>query len=535
MSTASLIATPELGTNTLTPRPYQVEALDAARRELSKGRSTCIILPTGTGKTVMFASAVRMCADKGGRTLVVAHREELITQAADTIERVGVTPGVERADSYARAVFDPLAVVASVQTISRPKRLESWGRDHFRLIVVDECHHATAETYQRVLKHFRSAKVLGVTATPDRADGDEIADVFGSVAYEMSIWDAMTAPPPGPYLCRLKVVRCETSIDLRGIRTTGGDFNAGDLEERITPLIETLANAIKDKIGDRQTIVFTPDCGSAAAMATALESLGVRADYVWGDSPDRGAKVDRYKDGGTQVLCNCMLFTEGFDAPSTSAIVLCRPTKSRALYSQMVGRGTRLSRGKEDCVLIDFAWLTDAMDLVRPADLFDRTDRADDEGEILGEMIAKAPGGVDLVEAATQAKEEAAKRQVLRVKAREREVKVRWVSYDPLAMADTLGIPMRGAMNATHDPATPGQVQTLAKFGVEKADQMSRRRAAKMLDVIIDRRKRNLATPKQVAWLLKMDVPPAEARAMSFRDASETLDRLFNKGAKKTG
>lgn len=520
---------PELGTNTLTPRPYQVEALGAARRELARNRSTVVIMATGLGKTVLFASAARMCAEKGGRTLILAHRGELVTQAANTLERVGLEPGIEMADSQARSLFEPDAVVASVQTLSQRKRLQTWEPDYFRLIVVDECHHATATTYQRILNHFRAAKVLGVTATPDRADGDEIAKVFDTVAYEMSIWEGMTAPAPGPYLCRLQIVRCETPVDLRGIRTTGGDFNAGDLEERIGPLVETLANATKDKIGSRQTIVFTPDCGSAAAMATALQSLGLTADYVWGDSPDREEKVNRYKRGETQVLVNCMLFTEGFDAPATSAIVLCRPTKSRSLYSQMVGRGTRLSPGKQNCLLVDFAWLTDSMDLVRPADLFDRTDRSDEEAEVLGELIANAPEGVDVIEATEKAKEEASRRQVVRVKAREREVKARWVSYDPLAMADTLGIPTRGPLNATHDPATPGQVQTLAKFGVEKAERISRRRAAKLLDVMIDRRKRNLATPKQLSWLIRKGVEPAEARAMSFQEASARLAQLFNK------
>jgi superfamily II DNA or RNA helicase len=441
---------------------------------------------------------------------------------------------VERAESHARADYDPQVVVGMVQTLCRPKRLQSWSPDYFRLIVVDEAHHATAESYQRVLRHFREAKVLGVTATPDRADGDEIAEVFDSIAYEMTIWDAMTAPPPGPYLCRLKVVRCETPIDLRGIRTTAGDFNAKDLEERITPTIDMLANAIREKAGERQTLVFTPDCGSASAMATALQSLGLRADFVWGDSPDRAQKVAAYKAGEVQFLANCNLFTEGFDAPDTAAIALCRPTKSRSLYSQMVGRGTRLAAGKTDCVLIDFAWLTDSLDLVRPADLFDRTNRNDEEAEILNEFVAKAPDGVDLVEAAKQAKEETTKRQVLRVKARQRDVKARWVSYDPIAMADTLGIPMRGAMNAVHDPATEKQVAILGKFGITGAEQMSRRRAGKMLDVLFARSKASLATPKQVTWLLKMDVPPDEARAMSFKQASERLDQLFgNKGGKK--
>ena len=196
--------------------------------------------------------------------------------------------------------------------------------------------------------------------------------MFGSIAYEMSLFEAMTAPSPGPYLCRLMIDRCETEIDLRMLKTTRGDFSAADLEEVIMPLVETLANAIRSRIGDRRTIVFTPDCGSAAAMATALESLGLSADYVWGDSPDRAEKVAAFKSGHTQVMVNCMLFTEGFDCPETAAIVLCRPTKSRSLYAQMVGRGTRNAAGKTDCLLVDFAWLTLSKDLVRPADLFDR-------------------------------------------------------------------------------------------------------------------------------------------------------------------
>lgn len=485
---------------------------------------------TVTHNTVLFALAARKTVERGGRVLIVAHREELITQAANVVERTGLYPGVERAENYARSAIDPDVVVASVQTLSRPKRLQTWCPDHFRLIVIDECHHATAASYKRIIKHFASAKLLGVTATPDRADEDDIAGVFDSIAYEMTIWDAMTATPE-PYLCPLKVVRCETPVDLRGIKTTGGDFNLGELEDRIGPAIEMLANAIKSKVGDRQTIVFTPDCGSASAMATALQSLGCEADYVWGDSPDRADKVRRYKDGDLRILVNCMLFTEGFDAPHTSAIALCRPTKSRALYSQMVGRGTRLANGKEDCLLVDFAWLTDSMDLVRPADLFDRTTRSDDEGDVLAEMVDAADAPIDLVEASKKAKEEAYRREVVRIKAKARDVKMRWVSYNAIDMAATLGIPWRGASNAVHSRPTERQVQTLAKFGVADAGEMSKRRAGQLLDVMIDRAKKHLATPKQVTWAIKLGVEPSQARAMTFAEASAFLDKSFGKRA----
>jgi superfamily II DNA or RNA helicase len=527
MSTGTMFARPELGPDTLTARPYQVEAIAAARRELAGKRSTLVILPTGTGKTVMFAKVCRAVIEKGGRALVLAHRGELIQQAANVLERVGIVAGVEQAGAFARGAFEPDIVVGTVQTLQRD-RLASWPEDHFRLVIIDEAHHATATTYQRILGHFRGAKVLGVTATPDRADEDEIADVFDSVAYEMTIWEAMTAPDPGPYLSRLRFCQCDVGIDLRGIRTTGGDFNQADLEERIRPLIDTLANAIRQEIGDRRTLVFTPDVGSATAMATALQSLGLAADWVAGSSADRASKVSRFKSGEIRVLANCALLTEGFDAPETSAVVLCRPTKSRPLYSQMVGRGTRLSPGKTDCLLVDFNFLTDKHDLVRPADLFDSTETSSEVLEIVEAML-KGGKGQDLVDVVEKARETQRERQILRVRARERNVSYRKVSYDPLAMADTLGIVMRGTASATLDPATTKQAETLKKFGVTEPETLSRRRASKILDVLIGRARRGLASPKQVAWMIARGVDPSEARVMTRDDASRTLDRLFGK------
>ena len=299
----------------------------------------------------------------------------------------------------------------------------------------------------------------------------------------------------------------------------------------IKPLVETLANAIKSKAGDRQTIVFTPDCGSASAMATALQSLGCKADYVWGDSADREAKVRAYKEGDLQYLANCMLFTEGFDAPATSAIALTRPTQSRALFSQMVGRGTRLADGKDDCLLIDFAWLTTSHSLVRPADLFDRSDAKPEVIEVLGEMLAAEAGDapIDLVAAAKRAEAEATRREAIRIKAKAREAKLKWVSYDASSAAETLGVVLRGGGNAVHDPASERQVAALAKFGVVDADKLSRRRAGKMLDVMIERAKAGLASMKQVSWLIREGVEPATARRMTRAEASEFLGRAFNK------
>lgn len=523
-----LLETPTLSENTIPLRDYQEDAIRAIRAEfIAKKRRTLLILPTGLGKTVVFGNVVRRTIEKNGRALILAHRGELIDQAVNTLDAIGVEAGVEKAGSYARSIYNPDCVVATVQTM-QGERLKTWAHDHFNLIVIDEAHHATAQTYRRIMDHFRTARVLGVTATADRADDSELNEVFESVAYEHSLWDAMTAPEPGPYLSRLEFVQCDVNIDLRDIRTTGGDFNQADLEEAIRPLIDTLANAIRQEVGTRQTIVFTPDVGSAQAMATALQSLGVKADWISGDSTDRAAKLADYKGGITQVICNCALLTEGFDAPATSAIVLCRPTKSRPLYAQMVGRGTRLARGKTNCLVVDFNYLTRKLDLVRAVDLFD-TIHTDDEVLAIAQELVTKKKGKDLVEAIEEAKTEARERQILRIKAREREIRYRKVSYDPLAVCDVLGLPSRGSSDKVIHTATAKQVEILKRFKVENPEGMSRMKARTMLDALFSRQKEGLATVKQVSWLIKNGVEPSEARKVTFEDASARLSEIFGK------
>lgn len=511
-------------------RPYQYAAIGAIRDRFEAGdRSTLLILPTGTGKTVTFGYYAYTLAREGKRTLILAHRSELIDQAAETLSRLGLEVDIEKAESYARTLGDPHAVVATVQTLQR-KRLESWPRDYFDLVVTDEAHHATADSYANIYRHF-DAKHLGVTATADRSDDDHLSAVFDSVAYELTLWDAMTAEAPGPYLSRLRFVQCDVGIDLRDIRTTAGDLNAGDLEEAIRPHVEKLANAVKQEIGDRRGLVFTPDVGSAQAMASAFESIGVSARWVSGDDADRRTKVAAYKAGEFQLLCNCALLTEGFDAPETAAIVLCRPTKSRSLYAQMVGRGTRLAPGKTNCLLIDFNWLTVKHDLVKPYELFDSSRTGDEEQKVARELVARAAkaeaDGADLLEIVEQAREEAKRRIELRVKTRERAVAYRRVSYDPLSAMETLGIPVRQEAQSLIGTATDRQKSTLAKFGVDQVETLSRRRASVLLDQCIGRSKAGLATFKQVSHLIRNGVEPEQARAMSVKAASAFLSEIW--------
>jgi superfamily II DNA or RNA helicase len=512
-------------------RPYQSEARDAIFGEFARGvRSTLLVLPTGLGKTVVFGAVARDVIDDGGRVLVLAHRGELLDQAADSLAALDVESSIEKAEKSARGTLwgDPACVVASVQTMQR-KRLESWPRKHFKLIVTDEAHHAPADSYGHIYRHLDPDWHLGVTATADRLDGENLGQVYQSVAYEYSLRRAIEEG----WLSRLTFVRCETTVDLRNIRTTGGDLNLGDLEEAIRPHVEELANATRKEIGDRRAIVFVPDVGSADAFASALTSLGMKAEAISGDSSDRGAIIDRFRTGGIRVLVNCQLLTEGFDAPFVSAIVLARPTKSRALFSQMIGRGTRLSHGKKDCIVVDFAWLTCKHNPVSPVELFDTT-KMDREVQELAAAMVESGESPDLMDAIERAEATHVERQRLRIRARERESRYRRVAYDPFAVMDTLGMASRAeAESSLRIKPTDKQIATLEKLGVTDARTMSKRRASQMLDVLFSRMDKKLATLKQVAHLIANGVDPDEARAMTKDEASARLDVLFGKAVSR--
>lgn len=522
----SLLSMPELRPTDVQLRDYQQQAIDAVRAEFARGRrSTLIVCATGVGKSVILGSIARRVAERGGRTLILAHRGELIEQLTETLTRLGLDPGIEKAGQHARAIYEPNAVVATVQTMQR-ERLMSWPRDYFRLIVTDECHHSVADTYRNIYKHF-DAIHLGCTATVDRADEENLGDIYESVAFEYSMWDAMTAPAPGPYLSRLRFVQCDVGIDLRQIRTTNSsDLNAADLEEAIRPHIETLANAIKQEAGTSKTLIFTPDVGSSMAMASALVSIGLTAKWVAGDSPDRKDVINGFRRSDFQVLVNCQLATEGFDVPDIEAVVLCRPTKSRSLYAQMVGRGTRLAPGKQFCKLIDFNWLTEKHKLVQPVELFATTSTDGETLEIAAEMVKKQKG-LDLKDVIEDAAEEKRRRTVLRIKAQERQVRYRKVSYDPLSAMETLGVTLRREAVSNQGTITDGQRACLERWGFTDLDSCSKRRASQIIDVYGDRLRKGLATHRQVSALIRDGMDPAEARAMTKAEASAKLATIL--------
>ncbi|MFE4051208.1 DEAD/DEAH box helicase [Streptomyces sp. YIM B13518] len=376
------------------PRPYQVDAIEALRAGWAAGQTRlAVVLPTGAGKTVLFSHLAHQMLDNlgGRRVLVIAHREELIEQAAakllavDPMLRVGIVKA--QRDDHA----DADVIVASVQTLAVEKRRQAI-RD-IGLIIVDECHHAAARTYMEVLAHFGAwdgVPVAGFTATMTRTDGG-LAEVWEDVVFRLDILDMIS----DGYLCDVRGKRITVdTLDLDKVKTRNGDLVDGQLGQALedSGALDAIAKAYVDHASDRAGVVFTPTVATARAAAAALTAAGITAAPVWGDMgrDERRATLARYTAGEVQVLTNCMVLTEGFDAPHTSCVVVARPTKSPGLYVQMVGRGLRLAEGKQDALLLDVMGASTKHKLASMVDLTAREVGQAEEGQSLREVAEQA-------------------------------------------------------------------------------------------------------------------------------------------------
>lgn len=359
MSTPGWTARAE-GSRVIALRPYQLEAVGAVEEAGRRGaRRVLVALPTGTGKTLVFVEVIRR---RGGRSCVLAHRDELIEQAVAKIRLVhpDAEIGVVKAE---RDEHDAQVVVASVQTLSRPRRLARIARD-FSTVVVDEAHHSTAKTYERILRALgcldeAGPLTLGVTATPERHDRAPLGSIWHpEIVYRQSLLDMIRAG----YLCDLRALRVHIEADLDRVRTRAGDLVAGELEEvlQAADAPDRVVEAYLTHAADRKALLFTPTIAFAHAMADALREAGVEAEALDGSTPidERRAILRRLHSGETRVVANCAVLTEGFDEPSIDCIIMARPTKSRPLYTQMLGRGTRIHPGKRDCLILDLVAAT---------------------------------------------------------------------------------------------------------------------------------------------------------------------------------
>ncbi|MGH2947300.1 MAG: DEAD/DEAH box helicase [Solirubrobacteraceae bacterium] len=343
-------------------RPYQEEAIAAIDAALERGVSRPLVaIPTGSGKTVMFTSLI---ARRGGSALVLAHRDELLRQAADKLTLADPTLGL--GVGFVAAERDDVAapvVVGSVQTLARARRLERLPR-HFDTVVVDEAHHASARSYRRILAHLRASPlILGVTATPQRSDRQQLGDVWQEVVYQREIAEMIRAG----YLADVRGVRVGLQANLDRVAQTGGDFDAealGDALEQASAPQHVLA-AYRAHATGRKALVFVPTVALAHHMARVFRDAGVAAESLDGTTPlaHRRAILERLRAGDTRVCVNVGVLSEGFDEPSVDCIVVATPTRSQVKYTQIVGRGLRTFPGEADCLVIDVVGVSDRLDL----------------------------------------------------------------------------------------------------------------------------------------------------------------------------
>ena len=356
-------------------RPYQEEALQAVVDNLCAGvRRQLLVLATGLGKTVIAASLPEKLKGLApGKLLFIAHRNELLTQAVDKIRSWNpmLKVGLEKAESHADPDCD--VIVACNASIGRKgsTRMEHFW-DDISVIVIDEAHHSIGSSYMNILQDAgvllpTSDKLLiGLTATPKRKnlskngrtgtldDEDEVLSlksVFDKVVYSFPIRKGIKHG----YLVPLHGFRIKTTTSLDAVKTTAGDFQVDQLSSAVNTNERNaqIVKAWKDNVKDKQSLCFTVDVQHAKDLAEEFLRNGVMAQPIYGDDPQRAEKLKWFESGKVQVLCNCALLTEGFDSPSVACIVLARPTKSGSLYTQMVGRGTRLKNGKDSCAVID--------------------------------------------------------------------------------------------------------------------------------------------------------------------------------------
>lgn len=539
-------------------RPYQLELCKSVEDNWRESQSVLATMFTGLGKTICFAEMVKRAHPR--RSMVVAHREELIFQARDKIRaHTGLEMEVEMGDyraSCESALFSKSSgIVSSIQTLTAGGdgggRMSKFDPADFDLLIIDECHHATADTYRRVIKYFsqnEKLKILGVTATPDRADEEALGQIFESVAFEYEAEDAIRDGWLVPVSQQFATVG---ELDFSQVGTTAGDLNGADLDAVMTaekPLY-AVADASFASIGNRRSLAFCASVNHARMLSEIFNRYRAgMAMFIHGKTPkeDRRRILAEFADGKIQVVCNCGVLTEGYDDVGVEYIIMARPTKSRSLYAQMLGRGTRPLAGivdsysspmgrrlairqsaKPQCVVLDFAGNSGKHKLVSAADILGGkvSDAAIEEAKIQARKTGK-PVRMDELLAEEEERinqrriEEEARRANLKISA-----KVSWKEVSPF---DLLQI----------KPATKERGWDVGKAFTEKQAAMLRRNGVdpnainytqgkQLLGAIGDRIRDGLCSIGQMKVLRKHGINP---EGVTFEHAHRIIDSIANNG-----
>ncbi len=508
-------------------RPYQHEALTSVMDTWDRGvQKTLLVLPTGCGKTIVFSKIIEELVRRGQRVLVLAHRGELLEQAQDKLKQAtGLSCATEKAEESCIGSWYRV-VVGSVQTLMREKRLNQFSPDYFDTIIIDEAHHVLSNGYLRVLEHFNNSAVLGVTATPDRGDMRNLGQVFQSLAYEYTLPKAIREG----FLSPIKALTRPLKLDVSGVGTQGGDFKVGELGTALDPYLEQIAQEMKKHCIGRKTVVFLPLVKTSQKFRDILNAVGFHAAEVNGNSPDRREILTAFDHGEYNVLCNSMLLTEGWDCPTVDCIVVLRPTKVRSLYSQMVGRGTRLAPNKKELLLLDFLWHTGRHELCHPASLICDSE---DVARVMTKQLEESPNPVDIQDAEQTAteeffiqREESLAKQLHEMRRRKQRL-VDPLQFEMSIQAEDLSnyVPSFGWEMG---PPSVEQQTALEKMGILPDQIENAGKASLLLDRMETRRQAGLTTPKQIRFLEGRGFE--KVGTWQFTEAKSMIDRIEANG-----
>lgn len=515
-------------------RPYQEDAVSCALKELQSVRSTLIVMATGTGKTrCMTEVARRFDGARGSKVLVLAHRDEILQQARERFRRdTGDRVGLDKADSFAG---DERIVVGSIQTVSTPDRLHRFAPDRFDLVMVDEAHHACATTYRRVLDYFGEAKVVGVTATPDRADEKAMGQIFDSVAYLYEIEDAIR----DGWLCDVRCTRVEIAgLDLSTVKTTAGDLNQGELDAvmAIEEVLLGVADATMREAGNRRTVLFTTSVANADRLAEIMNrhrqgcAMSVNGKT---EIEQRRAILAAHQQGEYQFLVNVGITSEGYDDPGISCVAMARPTKSRSFYAQCAGRGLRILEGKKDCLILDFCGNSGRHKLASALDILGGK-YTDEVEELAEKLIKKNPGmrareAIDAAQAQAdlekQRAEEAAKRAAIKAHAIYSKSNVDPFGVFHMDVKREAQIAERFGGRI----ASEKQLAALQRFKIPVPRDCTMQLASRLMDTAVVRCKKGLASFKQLQTLQKYGINEIN---IGFKRASGIIDAIAKNGWK---
>ena len=489
------------------------------------------VSPTGSGKTNVFCWMIEAELQRGGRALVLVDQDELVWQPAKRLKQLcDIVADIEKAEHHAKT--DSKVVIASIQSMVR--RLDKWNPESFSLVIADEADKSIANTWQSCLKHFDgAANVCGFTATAFRSDKRSLGEYYENIAYEISLQELIRQG----YLSSIVIKQLPIVIDLSGVASRAGDYDANDLNDAITPHLMEAACAIRDHAMFRKVLVFVPLIATSQKFVAICNSIGLAAEHIDGTSEDRSEKLTRFQNGEFDVLVNSQLLLRGVDIPAVDCCVMLRPTKSVALYQQAIGRGTRLSPGKSDLLILDFLFDAQKKMVCRPAHLIAKTqEEADDISAAITEENAKPmPASVgeqltafDLL--GMQSIVQAQREKALRKKIEEhKDKKAKTISAEEFCVTHNRSdlAEFEPTMKWESEPVTEKQAKYLKQAGIDLASVSGKGHATKLLNIHFSEKKLVLASPKAIAMMRNMPHICKAAGIESLDNVTQGQQRKF--------